>query len=128
MAIYFTTMVEENTLVVHATGFDENLSQVRDYGLAIIDAAKEHSVTHVLCDERELEYRLGTFDTYEAAAFISSQAPSVVKAAIICRADALTDALFWETVAVNRGLMVRVFKEMAPAKAWLDGLEPDSFG
>jgi hypothetical protein len=120
-------MVEENTLVVRATGVDENLSQVRSYGLAIINAAKEHGVTRVLCDERELEYRLGTFATYEAAAFISSQAPSVSRAAIICRADLLPDALFWETVAVNRGLLVRVFKEMAPAKAWLDELASDPF-
>ncbi len=127
MAIQFTTIVDENTLVVHATGFDENLSQVRNYGLAIINAAKEHGVTRVLCDELELEYRLGTFDTYEAAAFISSQAPSVSRAAIVCRADSLADALFWETVAVNRGLVVRVFKEIAPAKAWLDGLVPDAF-
>jgi DNA ligase (NAD+) len=41
----------------------------------------------------------------------------------IIQAQHLSDAEFWETVAVNRGLMVRVFPARAEAEAWLSSCE-----
>jgi hypothetical protein len=122
MGIQFVTGKEGDTLLVRAHGFDENLDQVQQYGMNIIAVAREQGVTQVLCDERELEYRLGTFDTYTAASYISAHAPAVCKVAIVCRPDDIVDAKFWETVAVNRGLTVRIFKELVDAQNWL-GME-----
>jgi hypothetical protein len=122
MAIDYIAEQKGDTLLVRAHGFDESLEQVQQYGMDIIAAAVEQNVTQVLCDERELEYRLGTFDTYTAAAHIAGHAPAVCKVAIVCRPADIADAKFWETVAVNRGLTVRIFKELAEAQTWL-GLE-----
>jgi hypothetical protein len=119
MAIQFVVRKEGETLLVCANGFDESLEQVQQYGMEVITAALEHGTSQVLCDERDLEYRLGTFDTYSAAAYIAANAPAVCKVALVCNPAGINDAKFWETVAVNRGLTVRVFKEMIDAQRWL---------
>lgn len=120
MSIQYVLKPEGDLLTVRTTGFDENLEEVKQYGLAIVEACKEGRYLRVLCDETELEYRLGTLDTYESAVFLASQAPRLVKAAIVCNPKFVQDAHFWETVAMNRGLTVRVFQTVESAREWLD--------
>ena len=72
-----------------------------------------------LCDETELEYRLGTTDTFEAAAFMAENAPHVAKVAIVFGPNPVEDVSFWQTVARNRGLVVRTFKDLPAAEEWL---------
>jgi hypothetical protein len=119
MAISFTTTIEGCSLIVTASGFDENVNEVQAYGLAIIRACVGNNVTHVMCDETQLEYRLGTVDTYQAATYIAAQAPNVARVALVTRPQSMADARFWETVVVNRGLTARVFADVASARAWL---------
>jgi hypothetical protein len=119
MAIHFTTTVEGDTLIARASGFDENLEDVQNYGMGLIQACSESGVTRVLCDERELDYRLSTIDTYQAGEFISANAPAVARAAIVCQPKCVADARFWEDVAVNRGLCVRVFTSLDEGRRWL---------
>ncbi len=119
MAIHYTVTVNGDTLVVTASGFDENAAEVQEYGLAIIRACLQGDVVKVLCNELDLEYRLGTVDTYQAAAFISAHAPRVGQVAIVSNPKYTEDALFPEDVAVNRGLTVRVFKSVDAATRWL---------
>lgn len=121
MAIHFATTVQGDTLFVKASGYDESLAEVEQYGLAVITECLKHGVTRVLCDERELEYRLNTFDTYEAAGVVAEHAPHVARVAIVCQPRMLPDALGWETFAVNRGLTVRVFDDLDEARNWLQG-------
>ena len=59
-------------------------------------------------------------DTFESARYIAESVPHVVKVAIACNPQSYPDGQFWETVAVNRGLSVRFFKDLAQAAAWLD--------
>lgn len=123
VAIDFRIWAEGETLVAHASGFDESLAEVEAYGMAIIEAAVSGSFTRVVCDERDLEYRLKAVDTFKAAEFIAEYAPRVAKVAIVCNPKGLGDARFWETVAVNRGATVRVFRERSFADRWLDERE-----
>lgn len=120
MSIQYALKSEGDLLFVKTSGFDENLQEVEGYGLAILEACKEGNYARVLCDETELEYRLGTLDTYQSAVFLASQAPRLIKAAIVCNEKFVKDAHFWETVAVNRGLTVRVFKDVETARDWLN--------
>lgn len=120
MAIKYILKPEGNLLTVKTSGFDESLQEVEQYGLAIIEACNDGNFSRVLCDETDLEYRLGTFDTFQSAAFLADQAPRIGKAAIVCNEAFFRDAHFWETVAVNRGLSVRVFKNADDARHWLD--------
>lgn len=121
MAIQYTFQRQDQTLIVTTSGFDESLEEVMLYGMAVIQEAVLGEYATILCDETQLEYRLGILDTYEAAEFMSRQAASVAKAAIVCDEKNIKDAKFWETVAVNRGLIVRVFRDIESAHLWLSG-------
>lgn len=119
MAIHYTTTVTDGILRVKSSGFDESLAEVQQYGMAVIAACVQTGVSRVLCDELELQYRLSTVDTYLAAEFIAANAPSVAQVALVCNPAQIADARFWETVAVNRGLSVRAFRDTDSAMAWL---------
>jgi hypothetical protein len=119
MAINYTLKKEGNNLEVTAAGFDGSLEEVQEYGMAVLQEAIRGNVSTVLCDETQLEYRLGTLDTYTSAEFISAHAPKLARVAIVCNDKGYTDASFWETVVVNRGLTVRVFKDVLEARKWL---------
>lgn len=126
MAIHHHTSLEDGILRVQASGFDESLEEVQAYGMAVIEACRRSGASRVLCDERELEYRLSTFDTYQAAAFIAAQVPRVGRIALLPKAAGLADARFWEDVVVNRGLTVKVFQDPAEALRWLEAAAPAS--
>ena len=119
MAIKYAFASKGDLLLVETSGFDESLEEVQQYGFAILNACIQGNHTLVFCNELNLEYRLGTFDTFQAAEFMAAQVPKLGKAAIVCNAKFIEDAKFWETVAVNRGLTVRVFKDAASARSWL---------
>ena len=121
MAIHYTTKVEGETLFVQASGFDESRDEVEDYGKGILDASLQSGVSRVFCDETNLEYRLGTLDTYRAGEFLSTHVPALAKVAIVCNPACLADASFFENVVVNRGLTLRVFTDAEIARRWLRG-------
>ncbi len=119
MAITYRMNSEDSVLYVRTSGKDESMEEVMQYGLAVIQAAVAHGAERVLCDERELEYALPTFSTYEAAKFIAEAAPRVCRVAIVCNPRDAENGAFWETVAVNRGLNVRVTTDLESAIAWV---------
>lgn len=120
MSITYESEINGPMLLVTASGRDENVQQVIEYGLSIIHLAVESGATHILCDERNLEYALGTTDTYDAAKQIAMNVPRVARVAIVCRPEFLSDGKFWETVAVNRGLQVRIDTDFERARHWLE--------
>ena len=122
MGITYEISSTDNLMVVVAAGSDENLEEVQQYGLAIIENAKRLGCVKILCNELNLEYRLNTIDTFQSATFIAEHAPRVARVAIACNPEFIKDARFWETVAVNRGVMVRVFPDLAEATKWLEAL------
>jgi len=83
MAIQYSTETEGSLLRVKSAGFDENLAEVRQYSMAILEAALANNSTRILCDETELEYKLGIIDTFELARAMSELAPKVFKIAIV---------------------------------------------
>lgn len=119
MSIAYETTVENGMLRVHASGTDDSPDEVMRYGMAIIEQAVAHGVRKVFCDERELGYALDTLETFEAARFIAERAPRIARVAIVCAPRHLKDAMFWETVAVNRGLKVRVDSDYEASLAWV---------
>ena len=83
-------------------------------------AALENDCTRIICDESDLIYSLDTYDTYQLAEMLSKSVPLLLKVALICNIDQVDDAEFWETVAVNRMVTVRVFKDKKSAEQWID--------
>ena len=119
MGIAYNFVVENELLRVKASGKDGNLDEVKAYGMSI-KAALDHGSEKVLCDESGLEYTLGTIDTFESACYISEYAPKIARIAIVCRSEDYDAAVFWQTVAVNRGLLVKVFNRVDIAEEWLN--------
>lgn len=117
--IHYNFTQENDLLIVETSGYDESLEETLLYGQAVIEECNKRGVTRLFCIETQLEYRLGTFDTFELAKVASEHAKNMGRAAIVCDERNITDAKFWETVAVNRGLTVRVFKDVESARAWL---------
>jgi hypothetical protein len=119
MAISFQSQIEDGVLLITASGRDENLQQVINFGSSVIDLAVECGARFILSDERNLEYALDTFDTFQSAEIMAKLAPKVLRVAIVCAPNFLKDGKFWETVAVNRSLQVYVDTDIARAKTWL---------
>lgn len=119
MAITYTIVPEGRLLKVHASGEDESLEEVLAYGKAIIEAALENRSGMILCDERKLKYRLTVFDTFDLAEQAVAYVSSLVKIALVCSKENVSDGKFFETVTQNRGLMVKVTTDMEEAVAWL---------
>lgn len=119
MSITFNAEIRAGVLYVTASGRDRNVLEVIEYGQAIIGLAAESGVRYVLCDERKLKYEIKTFDIFEAAKEIVRYAPRASRVAIVCAPEHFKEGKFWETVAVNRGLQVRMDVEIERAKAWL---------
>lgn len=119
MAISFKIESRDQFLTVVTRGKDENLKQVEAYSAAVIEAAIKNKSKKILCDERELEYSISVADTYKLAEAASKYAVNVLKIAIVCDAKNLVDGKFYETVALNRGLLVRVTDDIDEAINWL---------
>jgi len=119
MPITFTHELDNTLLRIKAQGRDDSLEDARNYGMAVIALAREHGSKAILCDESELVYSLGTFDLFELAKALAAAVPKVIKVALIVHPSQIQDAVFWETVGVNRSARVRVFKDTAGAEAWI---------
>lgn len=119
MAISFEYEVLGDLLRVTATGRDDSLEDVKQYGMKIIEASLQTGCTRILCDETGLEYALGKVDSFEAAKYIAEMVPGLGKAAIVCHPKYASDGEFWGTVAVNRGLEVKMCTDILEAEEWL---------
>ena len=120
MTIHKTFEVQGNLLFVTAWGKDDSIEDVIAYGQAIIEHAVQHNTSKVLCDERELVYAIKSFDTFKAAKTIAENAPKVAQVAIVTQPEQYDEALYWETVAINRGLYVHFFLSLDEARKWLE--------
>ncbi len=120
MTIKYQSEFREKLLIVTASGRDDTLEQVIEYGCSVIALAVESGATRLLCDERGLEYTLDTVDTYKLAKTMAERAPKIIRVAIVCRPEFLVEGKFWETVAANRALLVRVDTDFDRALRWLD--------
>ncbi len=117
ISYYFTKTVDY--LLVTASGEDESLNEVINYGKAIIDFALKSRASKILCDERNLIYKLNILDTFENAKTIAQLVPTLVMVAIVCDKTNMPVAHFWEDVANNRGLKVKFFIDFIEAENWI---------
>ncbi len=88
----------------------------------ILAACAEKRVTKVLLDVRSLEGRLKTIEAHEIPDrhFPKMRDPNVItRAALIDLKEFEHSYGFFETVAVNRGFMLRIFSDPDEAVAWL---------
>jgi hypothetical protein len=119
MAIEYSMEVSGDTLIVKVWGFDEGFEEAAAYNKAVESAAASAGCSRILCDERELEYRLNVTDTYRLGEYASEIARRFDKIAIVTVEGDEEIMRFWEDVTFNRGINVRVFFSEKEAVAWL---------
>ncbi len=93
--------------------------------LSARDQVRKHlDTTHsrsVLFDIRATVLHLSTLDVFDAAASNPGVIPSGTRYAIVIspQAVSLSNVTFGETVAANRGALLRAFTDISQAREWL---------
>jgi hypothetical protein len=114
--------MEEEYMMACASGSRTQLV-VASLVAEIAQAAIEHRKEKVLIDVRELEGRLGVFDSYYLVTkdFQRLRGKGILKAAIIDRPLPKMGDWFLETVSQNRGFNLKIFDNPENALDWLLG-------
>jgi len=120
VTISYDFTVEGDLLLAKARGTFDTLEKVRAYQMAVIEVFHEHGCRRVICDETELVYRLSIFEIFQAAQTLSELARFAHKAVLVTNPKQMRGATFWETVAKNRGLLVRIVETHEEAQRWMD--------
>lgn len=119
MALKYTLKRDGDILFVRLTGSDDGLREVERYVLDVIRAALDEGLQRILCDETGITTRLDTLETFDIGTFLSRNTPPSFRIAIIYDPQAYFDFRFFESVAVNRGMQLRIFTDIDPAREWL---------
>jgi hypothetical protein len=108
---------------LHAVVTGENSREnVARYLEEILRECAARNCRRLLIEERLAGPRLGTMSVFEIAAEGSNHAQGHFNAIAYVDVNAEGDRMeFAETVAVNRGLPVRVFSSVSDAEDWLRG-------
>lgn len=88
----------------------------------VTTSCRERGIFRVLIDVRTMTGKLDTLETFDVAGRgipNQTEARRLVRSAILDRSENIERIRFFETVAVNRGLTVKVFDDEAEAVRWL---------
>jgi hypothetical protein len=118
---------EPGFLRVGARG-EFSLEEARRTFLEMLEAVALHKVRKVLFDGRALagepmtmeRFYYGEFAARSVANFASRGVSPATRFAYVLEEPMLDPERFGETVALNRGMRVRAFDNLEPARAWLD--------
>ena len=103
-------------------------SLIDEFSDQVIDACKKHQPSNFLIDFRQVEGELSTMDRYNLAASSTKKyldeklngKVSSCRFAFVGNHPLVDPKRFGETVAINRGLNVKVFTEIKEALDWLE--------
>lgn len=117
----FDMALAENPGYLHAVVTGKNtLENVMAYMKQLHETCVARGISRVLIEERLTGRRLETWDVYQIAAQGSAQGAGRFDAIAYVDVNASGELMnFAETVAVNRGVPIRVFASVAEAEAWL---------
>jgi hypothetical protein len=111
--------VEKDYLMLIVAG-EQSLDANKALVIMIIESCVEHQLNKVVVDIRGFEGQPGVISDYELANFSVEKGLSVLKkAALVYRKENHEFTSFFETVAINRGLNVKIFLEPDEAVGWI---------
>jgi len=119
MALEYTSKIDGDLLSVTTRGCDDNVDEVVAYGESIIRLCIENQCNKVIVDERELTGVLDKVMTYEMVQRLLSLVPYHLRIAYVINPDYVEDVSFGVLVAENRGIHVKAFLSMEPAREWV---------
>ncbi len=119
MALDYTTKIDGDLLSVTTRGYDDNIDEVVAYGESIIGLCIENQCNKVIVDESEVTSVLDKVKTYEFVQRLLSLVPYNLCIAYVINPDYIEDVSFGVLVAENRGIHVKAFLSMEPAREWV---------
>ena len=131
MEVSLQVNAERRLLIVNYSG-DFSLTEAESTFLDLLDTLVEHKLSKVLVDGRQLvghpemleRFYYGTFVADAVNRTVSREKCAVPMFAYVMEHPMLDPNRFGETVAVNRGMRVKVFENPRQARWWL-GLPGD---
>ena len=88
---------------------------------ALADRCSKEQCYKVLFDCRSVLGEMPGPDRYELAQYGARVLGPKIKSAMLAREDQISPDRFFENVAVNRGLNLKVFSDINEAVGWLNG-------
>jgi hypothetical protein len=121
----FSLEINEKATYLHAVVTGKNSKEnVLNYLKEVLRECAARNISKVLIEERLEGPRLGTLDVFSVSSEGASKALGKLKAMAYVDINAEGNLMkFAETVAVNRGLPVRVFSTVTEAEKWLLGID-----
>ena len=116
---------EKGILFITITG-KHTLDDALEVRAEAAETVREQAVRKVVFDARIAEIDASTNDIFQCTSGLGALFPRDAKLAVVFSPDtfSLEDAAFAETVAVNRGVLLRAFTQPEEARDWL--LEKES--
>lgn len=122
-----TLKLSVNPKLIHSTVTGEfSLDEAKRIFLETLDVVAEHKIEKVIVDGQQLSGELNTTERFYYAEFMSQSVMNFARTrswapqfAFVLKTPVLDQNKFGETVAVNRGMNVRVFGNMEDAFEWL---------
>ena len=127
MGLLYKIEPQPGYLLMTCEGYFEP-SLIDQFTNQIIEACKKHRPSNFLIDNRQVEGEMSTMDRYNLSMVsakkyldekLTGRIPSC-RFAFVGNHPLVDPKRFGETVAVNRGLNVKVFTDIKEALAWLE--------
>ena len=94
--------------------------KAKEFIRQIFQSSQFHSLSKVLVDIRNMEGPIPTMARFELARFMAERQLAPVRLAVLESPDQVPDSTFFENVAGNRGIPVKVTTDLEKALDWLD--------
>ncbi len=120
MAIIYDYTKKDNVLHVEAAGTGDSLEESINYVVRVKNIALEYNCQKILFDEQKLFYTLEDIELYQSVEFMVQNVPNNMKIAVVVHPEQKSEGDFWETMALNRGLYVKVCEDTDIALQWLN--------
>ena len=85
----------------------------------ILDASYQHALSKIFIDSIEIEGEPSVTDRFELAELLASEQTRPIFMAILAPHELVEDGSFFETVAENRGVSIKVTADLEEALWWL---------
>ena len=124
----FTLTIHEKPTYLHIIVTGQNRREnVERYLEELLKECRARNCFRVLLEERLEGPRLGTVDVFEIVSNRTEGIPKPLEAVAFVDVNAQGDLMqFAETVAINRGFLMKVFNTVSDAEKWLQNGEPDT--
>jgi len=120
MALDYKFRITGNLLQVTTKGFDDGVDEAVSYGEAVIKFCLENQCGQLLVDETQMTASLDEVGQYQMVQRLLNQIPYELDIAMVINAANYRETSFGVMVAENRGVHIKIFTEIGPAREWLE--------